>query len=273
MVSGTFKIIFTINRRGLKGAFHFEVSSCLFSNDKGLFCCVSPDLFSMFSVGFAPLKSFSCVNDSIIDIFTNTTEDSNERFLSVDVARFGNDKTIIFQWKGFFIEKIYSYEKQSTLQTIKEIERIAGLSHIPRSRIVIDEDGLGGGVVDALEGVKGFVNNSRPIETRKDKLTSNYLNLKSQSYFYLADYVNKGLIGCYRNILPKIKECLIEDLEQIKQKDPDKDGKIAIILKQEIKENLGRSNDYSDAMAMRMLFILQKENKLFDLGEIEKAFK
>ena len=90
---------------------------------------------------------------------------------------------------------------------------------------------------------------------------------------YLADYVNKSLIGCYRSIPPKTKECLIEDLEQIKQKDPDKDGKIAITPKQEIKENLGRSNDYSAAMAMRMLFVIQKENKLFDLAKIEEAFK
>jgi len=211
--------------------------------------------------------------DSIIDIFTNTVKDSVERFLSVDIARFGEDKTTIFQWKGFFIEKIYVYSKQSTSDIAKEIERIAEKNHIPRSKIIIDEDGLGGGVVDQLPGVKGFVNNSRPIETRKDELTSNYTNLKSQCYFYLADHVNKGLIGCYKTIDPRIKDYLIEDLEQIKKKDIDKDGKIAVVPKEDIKEQLGRSTDYSDAMMMRMFFIIKKENKLFDLDLIEAAFK
>jgi len=211
--------------------------------------------------------------DSIIDVFTNVPEKSEEKFLSVDVARFGQDKTIIFQWRGFFIEKIYSYEKKSTLQTMKEIERIAEENHIPRSRIIIDEDGIGGGVVDQLPGTKGFVNNSRPIETRKDESTSNYKNLKAQCWFYLAEYVNKGLIGCYKAVDPKVKELIIEDLEQIKRKDMDKDTKIAVISKEEIKEMIGRSTDYGDALMFRMFFIIKKENKLFDLNQISEAFK
>lgn len=211
--------------------------------------------------------------DSIVDMFTNTVEDSEERILSVDVARFGADKTVCVQWRGFFIEKIYVYAKQSTLQTTKEIERIAEQNHIPRSKIVIDEDGLGGGCVDALPGVKGFVNNSRAIETRKDELTSNYANLKSQCYFLLAKYINEGKIGIYKTVNKTVKGMLIEDLEQIRQKDIDKDGKLAVVSKQTIKESLGRSTDYGDAMMMRMLFVIQKVNKLFDLSEIEEAFK
>ncbi|KKM61698.1 hypothetical protein LCGC14_1529070, partial [marine sediment metagenome] len=178
--------------------------------------------------------------DSIVDMFTNTVEDSEDRFLSADISRFGADKTVIIQWKGFFIEKIYVYAKQSTSEVAKEIERIAEQNHIPRSKIVIDEDGLGGGVVDQLPGTKGFVNNSRPIETRKDEITSNYANLKSQCYFLLAKFVNEGKIGIYK-VNETIKGFIVEDLEQIRQKDIDKDGKLAVVSKQIIKESLGRS--------------------------------
>lgn len=207
--------------------------------------------------------------DSIVDMFTNTVEDSEDRFLSADISRFGADKTVIIQWKGFFIEKIYVYAKQSTSEVAKEIERIAEQNHIPRSKIVIDEDGLGGGVVDQLPGTKGFVNNSRPIETRKDEITSNYANLKSQCYFLLAKFVNEGKIGIYK-VNETIKGFIVEDLEQIRQKDIDKDGKLAVVSKQIIKESLGRSTDYGDAMMMRMLFTIKKENKLFDLEAWEK---
>lgn len=207
--------------------------------------------------------------DSIVDMFTNTVEDSEDRYISADISRFGADKTVIMIWRGFFIEKIYVYAKQSTSETAKEIERIAEQNHIPRSKIVIDEDGLGGGVVDQLPGVKGFVNNSRPIETRKDELTSNYANLKSQCYFLLAKFVNEGKIGIYK-LNETVKGFLIEDLENIRQKDIDKDGKLAVVSKQTIKESLGRSTDYGDALMMRMLFTIKKENKLFDLEAWEK---
>jgi hypothetical protein len=81
----------------------------------------------------------------------------------------------------------------------------------------------------------------------------NYANLKSQCYFKLSEFVesNKVYVNCED---PDIKEKLIQDLEQQKQKDPDKDGKLAVIGKELIKENIGRSPDYSDALMMRMYF-------------------
>jgi len=105
-----------------------------------------------------------------------------------------------------------------------------------------------------MEGVKGFVNNSQPLETKHSKKRHNFANLKSQCYFYLADYVNKGRISCYKAVNNKVKSMIIEDLEQIKQKDPDKEKPLRVISKEEIKEQLGRSTDFGDAMAMRMYY-------------------
>jgi hypothetical protein len=86
----------------------------------------------------------------------------------------------------------------------------------------------------------------------------NFANLKSQCYFKLADYVNEGKISVYREINPKYRELIIEDLEQIKRKDPDKDGKLAIVSKEDIKELIGRSTDFSDAIMMRMWYEVAK---------------
>lgn len=198
--------------------------------------------------------------DNILNMFSNSFvfKENEKKYLSVDVARFGNDKIFLVVWQGLFILQTYVYSKKDTEFTKKEIERIRLIYNIPRSQVVIDEDGVGGGVVDGLVGVKGFVNNSRAFDIQKvDKkhtVVHNYGNLKSQCYYKLADYVAENKIGAYKEIPVEIKERIIEDLEQIKRKDPDKDGKLYVTPKEEIKDNLGRSPDYSDAIMMRMFF-------------------
>ena len=122
---------------------------------------------------------------------------------------------------------------------------------------------MGFGLVKDLSGIQGFVNNSQPIKKSKRQtnkpITHNYSNLKSQCWFELAHLVNLGLIGCYRKITTVNKELLIEDLEQIKQKDADKDTKLKVISKDEIKEHIGRSTDIGDAVMMRMFFELRPQ--------------
>ena len=73
----------------------------------------------------------------------------------------------------------------------------------------------------------------------------------------LADLVNEGKISIKCDI--GIRKLIIEDLEQIKRKDADKDGKLAVTPKEDIKENIGRSPDFGDALMMRMLFEVRQE--------------
>lgn len=81
----------------------------------------------------------------------------------------------------------------------------------------------------------------------------NYLNLKSQCYFKLATIINQSLIfvECEDS---SIKDFIIQELEQVKQHNMDKDGKKQVLPKDKIKELLGRSPDYSDMLMMRAWF-------------------
>ena len=54
------------------------------------------------------------------------------------------------------------------------------------------------------------------------------------------------------------KETIIEELDVIKQKNPDKWGKLQILTKEEIKQLINRSPDFADSIAMRMWFELNK---------------
>lgn len=183
-------------------------------------------------------------------------------YLSADVARFGSDKSVIIIWKGTRIMKIYVREKQSTVVTKDDILGFSKMYNILNKNIVVDEDGVGGGIVDQLIGIQGFVNNSRPYEilTKQKLLRHNFANLKTQCYVKLSEYIKEGKITT-EDLQIEIKDKIMEDLQQIKIKDLDKDGKLTIIPKEQIKESLGRSTDYSDAMMMRMLFEVKPKSR------------
>jgi len=203
--------------------------------------------------------------DAIVDLFTNEAK-RGQAYCTVDVAGRGRDRTIIMIWDNFFIKKIITMDNISR----DELDELLQKYKIPRSKCAVDEDGVGFGLVKDLTGVKGFVNNSRAIvrlgEKEKEKLQTNYKNLKAQCWFELANYVNAGLIGVYREIDVESKRMLIEDLEQIKQKDIGKDTPLTVLSKEDIKLNIGRSTDIGDAMMMRMFFVVNKKELAFAFG-------
>ena len=200
--------------------------------------------------------------DNIVDLFTNdfVGKDDNgelipcDSYISADIARFGSDLTVLMAWKGYRVVEIQSYERTSITDSADRITDMANKYGVPRSRIVVDEDGLGSGCVDILK-CKGFVANSTPIEVKGKK--ENYNNLKSQCYFRLADKVNKNelFIDC---VDTTVIEKITEELEVIKQKDIDKDNKMGVIPKDKVKELIGRSPDYSDCLMMRFFLDLKK---------------
>jgi hypothetical protein len=55
-----------------------------------------------------------------------------------------------------------------------------------------------------------------------------------------------------------VKNYIIEELEQVRTKDADKDNKLQILPKDTIKAILGRSPDYADALAMRCYYEIDK---------------
>lgn len=201
--------------------------------------------------------------DAIVDLFTNTAELSEEVYITADIARYGQDKTVIMLWRGFKVEKIFTYEKQGLDATTTKIRDLASNERVPYSHIVVDEDGVGGGVVDSLQGCKGFVANSTALENPLTGEKENYQNLKAQCTYKLAQYVNNHKIAVTAD--PTTRTLLIEELEQIKTKDIDKDQKLRVRPKDEIKEVLGRSPDYADALMMRMLLEYKMVSSNFDL--------
>jgi hypothetical protein len=188
--------------------------------------------------------------DKIQNCFTNDFAEGGEKYISADVARFGSDKMVIMVWDGFRVEEIFSMDKSSITDIAEKIRTLSRKYKIPLSNVIADEDGVGGGLVDILK-CNGFVNNARPLE--EDGNSVQYQNLKTQCYYKLASLIQTDQIYINCDDMD-VKNTIIEELEQVKRDKIDHDGKLKILPKEKVKELIGRSPDYSDALMMRMYF-------------------
>jgi len=183
--------------------------------------------------------------DAILNMFSQKGV-AGEKYISCDVARFGADKTVIMLWEGLHIINIRTLLKSAVNDVVEAVRQLQQEYQVNLRNIIVDEDGVGGGVKDFLR-CQGFTNNARALKNE------NYQNLKTQCYYKLADKINKGQVGIECADV-NVKNQIIEECEQVRTKDADKDNKLQIIPKDTVKAILGRSPDYSDALAMRMYY-------------------
>jgi hypothetical protein len=192
-------------------------------------------------------------NDSISDYFEpNHIVPIGLKYLTIDVARKGKDKTVFRVWHGWLCIDRYDIAKSSLVEVVELAKKIQQQYGISPSNTIADEDGVGGGVVDFLN-CKGFINNSKALN---DEV---YENLKSQCSIKMANQIVNRKAGeiCQSN---SIKEITAQEMEQVKMKDIDKDGKQGIIAKEHVKELIGRSPDEWDSIMMRYWFDLNSKS-------------
>lgn len=220
--------------------------------------------------------------DALTDTFSNTIVKDGQNYMVVDIARLGQDTTVISLWEGLELWKVDQFAKQSTDTTEQKIKDYASAHNVPFSNIIVDEDGIGGGVVDHLFGIKGFMANSSPIPTlneirsRESKIKddfvpkTNFKNLKAQCGWKLAEMINEHKIAIR---VPERRDVIIEEVTSIlRDKQIDGDGKKQLISKEDVKKQIGKSPDVADTLLMRMWFELKKES-LGDNGERVIALK
>jgi hypothetical protein len=189
------------------------------------------------------LFDFDSISNSTFKLVPNPTD---KKYMSVDVARFGADRSVVVIWVGLVVTEIFVYNKLSAVQLTDEIKELIAKYGIHPSNIIVDADGVGGPVSDILRGVN-FVNNSSALHKQ------NFINLKSQCYVKLSELFKEGKISL--NIMdPSTVDELTQELLAVKLKDIDKDNKVAVQSKDEMKKILGKSPDISDALMMRMYF-------------------
>jgi phage terminase large subunit len=196
--------------------------------------------------------------ESILSIFEIQGKTTGTKYLICDAARDGGDKITAFVFDGLQLIDFDFWTKEKTNVTAQRLARKAMLYGISSSRILVDANGIGGGVIDQLpEGVVEFVNNAKALNNE------NYRSLKDQCGYVLAEHIKAGKIGMGgANIPEQEQELITEELEWLRSFDDEKGGKARLLPKDKIKENIGRSPDFLDTLLMRMYFELKSKKSL-----------
>jgi len=179
-------------------------------------------------------------------IFKFSPDPNEKKYMTIDVARFGSDRSVVMIWVGLCLIECHIFQKIDTVQLSDEIKDLIKFHGIHIRNVITDSDGVGGGVADILKSTN-FVNNSKPLHEQ------NFSNLKSQCYVKLSDMFKQGLISINLSE-PSMVEDLTQELLAVKLKDVDKDNKVQIHSKDEMKRILGKSPDLSDCMMERMYY-------------------
>jgi hypothetical protein len=196
--------------------------------------------------------SFSMATyDGIMDIFVNPIR-GGRRFITADIARQGRDKTVVCLWDGLRAERFWVMDKNKTTEAAQLIRDVKNQFSVHWHNVYVDADGVGGGTLDMLpDDVNPIVNNSPPLYVNGER--ENFGNLKSQLYFYLAEYINNRKIYVRPD---ENRDKIVQELEWIRQKNAYNDTKFYVIPKDEVREGIGRSPDFLDVLAFRMHYEL-----------------
>lgn len=179
--------------------------------------------------------------------FQNELTGLDKGRFGVDLARYGDDRSVMYRNRGGQIRLAKWWSKKDTHESKLEIEAEMsrfGTKIIPATMDII---GLGAGPFDTLraEGyeVAGFQGSERALDYKKFK------NRRSEAYWGFRELMEQDLIDLDRN-----DEKLTAELTSIMW-GVDSQGRIYVEPKEDIKERLGISPDSADAAVLSTISV------------------
>jgi phage terminase large subunit len=163
--------------------------------------------------------------------------------VSCDPARFGSDESVIAVRRGSRVRIAATYGKKDLMETAGRMLRVARAEAAKgraKPLLVVDDVGIGGGLVDRLRELREF-----PVESFNGagaaRNPRDYPNARSQAWFDFAE---------------KLASIDLDDDEQLAADlvaptyRIDSRGRRAVEAKAETRKRLGRSPDRADAVLM-----------------------
>ena len=158
--------------------------------------------------------------------------------LGVDVARFGDDRTVLCVRQGLWTRDVRTFTGLSTMEVANRVIDCIN-QHRPQA-VFIDAGAMGAGVIDRLRQLQYQVSEVNFGEAALS--TDRYANIRAEMYFKCRDWLTSG------GALPKNAE-LKTELSTVEYKfNPS--GRIILEPKEKLKERTGKSPDLADALVL-----------------------
>lgn len=167
-----------------------------------------------------------------------------ERVAALDVARYGADNTVlkVFEYAGPLKWKEVVTEEWNGKDTMYTVGRVVDAARTHKfNRLVVDGDGVGGGVVDRLKEQSKF----KVIEFRGGAAASDparFVNKRAEAYYSLRELMEKG----YLQISDR---ATLTELATVTYSF-NSAGQVKLFSKEELKKKTGSSPDHADAAMM-----------------------
>lgn len=158
------------------------------------------------------------------------------RIVGVDVARFGDDRSVIFarQGRATWQPKVFR-----NLDLMELTGQVVLVIHKFKPDAVFIDNALGAGVIDRLRQL-GF--RTMGVDFGGKALEPKYANRRAEMWWKMAEWVREG------GVLPELPE-LTQELTTPAYKF-DQHSKLLLEKKEEIKKRTGVSPDLADALAL-----------------------
>ena len=177
--------------------------------------------------------------------------------VGVDVARFGDDKSVLCYRAGRYCFKLESFEKLSTVDLANKLTNVIG--EYKPARVFLDLGNTGAGVYDILKD-RGFEKIVRGVNFGGKAINEDrYFNKRAEMWDLAGQWLKSDLPVQ----LVKDDE-LLDDLCSA-NKMYDSNGRLQLESKEKIKERLGRSPDKADA------FVLTFAEPVYDVGNVKRV--
>lgn len=168
--------------------------------------------------------------------------DDSPNMMGVDIARYGDDSSVVVVRQGNRVIWIGHWAKSDLMETTGKIVNL--IERFKPSVVNIDVIGLGAGVYDRLIEMKYRVNPINVAESAVEK--EKYANLRAEMYLNLYRLFESGGIN-----IPDDME-LVAQLSGIKYK-PNSRGQVQIESKEDMRKRGVKSPDKADALALAFL--------------------
>jgi hypothetical protein len=174
--------------------------------------------------------------------------------IGVDIARFGDDKTVLCYRKGRYCFKLKEYAKIDTVELANILTAI--IKDEQPARIFLDMGNTGAGVYDILKD-RGFAKTVRGINFGGKAINDDrYFNKRAEMWANANEWLKD------ENLVQLVNDDeLLDDLCSV-NKAYDSRGRLQLEAKDKVKERIGRSPDKADA------FVLTFAEPVYDVGKV-----